>query len=272
MLAGRLSGTHRSPRLHGSPLQAAALAAAPSRLAPRLRRRPGLPCRPPAAAAAALTLEDADPGAAREPDALAAPYQPPVPLPPTPHAATLSAIWPYLARLALGEAHLYWRVAGALIMLVASKAAGLMAPLQFKVAVDALGGGGAPGAAVPAAVAALVAAGAYRAGAALSKELQHPLFTPVSQAAGRRVSFYALAHVLSLDLFFHLDSNTGTPGQGQSIVLKMKPRAPAPTMPPENLPSTPPPSPPPPPPPTRPTPAPQARWRACWSAAPAPSP
>jgi len=65
------------------------------------------------------------------------------------------------------------------------------------------------GPAVHACVAALAFSGACRAGSALAKELQHPLFTPVSQAAGRRTSFYALAHVLSLDLHFHLGRSTG---------------------------------------------------------------
>lgn len=64
-------------------------------------------------------------------------------------------------------------------------------------------------AALPACIAALALSGLCRAASALSKELQHPLFTPVSQAAGRRISFYALAHVLSLDLHFHLGRNTG---------------------------------------------------------------
>jgi len=39
-------------------------------------------------------------------------------LPPTPRTATLGDVLPYLARLALGEAQLYWRVAGALFALV----------------------------------------------------------------------------------------------------------------------------------------------------------
>ncbi len=154
-------------------------------------------------------------------------YHAPTPLPPTPQAATLGALMPYLLRLALGEGQLYWRVAGALIALVISKAAGLLAPVYFKLAVDALSTTPStiittttaatttssllwmPGA-VPAATAALLISGLCRALSALAKELQHPLFTPVSQAAGRRVSFYALAHVLGLDLHFHLDRNTGS--------------------------------------------------------------
>ena len=90
--------------------------------------------------------------------------------------------------------------------------------MYFKLAVDALStpaaaasnvANAAVSVAGPAAVTALVASGIFRAASALAKELQHPLFTPVSQAAGRRVSFYALAHVLTLDLHFHLDRNTG---------------------------------------------------------------
>ncbi|KAL4520893.1 hypothetical protein Ndes2526B_g00075 [Nannochloris sp. 'desiccata'] len=154
-------------------------------------------------------------------------YHAPTALPPTPQAATLGALMPYLLRLALGEGQLYWRVAGALAALVISKAAGLLAPVYFKLAVDALSTPAIatsstataaataasalwlPGA-VPAATAALLVSGLCRALSALAKELQHPLFTPVSQAAGRRVSFYALAHVLGLDLHFHLDRNTGS--------------------------------------------------------------
>ena len=50
--------------------------------------------------------------------------------------------------------------------------------------------------------------------------VQHPLFTPVSQAAGRRVAFYALAHVLHLDLHFHLGRNTGEPGTMRALTAR----------------------------------------------------
>jgi len=43
----------------------------------------------------------------------------PAPLPPTPRAATLDAVLPYLAKLALGEGQLYWRVGAALVALFA---------------------------------------------------------------------------------------------------------------------------------------------------------
>jgi ABC-type transport system involved in Fe-S cluster assembly fused permease/ATPase subunit len=132
----------------------------------------------------------------------------PTPLPTTPKAATLEQVLPYLARLAVGEPQLYWRVAGALVALLLSKATGLMAPVYFKDAVDALSLSGTHRH-LTSALIALLLSGLCRAASALSKELQHPLFTPVSQAAGRKVSFYALAHVLGLDLQFHLNRNTG---------------------------------------------------------------
>lgn len=132
----------------------------------------------------------------------------PSPLPTTPKAATLEQVLPYLARLAVGEPQLYWRVAGALVALLLSKATGLMAPIYFKDAVDALSLSGTQRH-LTSALIALLLSGLCRAASALSKELQHPLFTPVSQAAGRKVSFYALAHVLGLDLQFHLNRNTG---------------------------------------------------------------
>lgn len=47
------------------------------------------------------------------------------PLPPPPPAATLKDVLPYLAKLALSEKQLYWRMALALVCMVTSKAAGL---------------------------------------------------------------------------------------------------------------------------------------------------
>ena len=66
--------------------------------------------------------------------------------------------------------------------MAALRRAGLAAPLFFKRAVDALSAGAGGQAAVGAAVAALLASGLCKAGSGLAKELQHPTFTPVSQA------------------------------------------------------------------------------------------
>lgn len=45
-------------------------------------------------------------------------------LPPTPKSSSLLDVFPYLARLALSERSLYWRLALALLLMVASKVAG----------------------------------------------------------------------------------------------------------------------------------------------------
>ena len=66
-----------------------------------------------------------------------------------------------------------------------SKAAGLAAPFHFKRAVDAMSGAAPAGGAAQAAAAALVLFGACRALAGLAKELQGPVFAPVSQVRRR---------------------------------------------------------------------------------------
>ncbi|GAB4819537.1 hypothetical protein N2152v2_006583 [Parachlorella kessleri] len=166
-----------------------------------------------ASAAAAALAAGAPPGVVDLPPATEQPasYTPPTQLPPPPRSARLVDVLPYLVRLALGDPQLHWRLGVAMVLLLASKSAGLMAPMYFKQAVDALSAVGSNGAgvAVQAAVSALVVSGVCRGVSGLAKELQHPAFTPVSQAAGRRLSFYALAHVLGLDLQFHLNRRTG---------------------------------------------------------------
>lgn len=49
-------------------------------------------------------------------------------LPPTPKSSSLLDVFPYLARLALSERSLYWRLALALFLMVASKVAGASLP------------------------------------------------------------------------------------------------------------------------------------------------
>lgn len=125
-------------------------------------------------------------------------------LPPTPKSSSLLDVFPYLARLALSERSLYWRLALALFLMVASKVAGLLAPVYFKHAVDAMGQN-----AVQMTVAALLTSGLCRVVNGVAKEIQHPCFTPISQAAGRRVAYHTFAHVLDLDISFHLERRTG---------------------------------------------------------------
>lgn len=49
----------------------------------------------------------------------------PLELPPTPKSSGLIDVFPYLAKLALSEKTLYWRLAGALALMVISKVAGI---------------------------------------------------------------------------------------------------------------------------------------------------
>ncbi|KAL4423145.1 hypothetical protein ABPG77_007798 [Micractinium sp. CCAP 211/92] len=136
-------------------------------------------------------------------------YRAPTALPPAPSQATLVQVLPWLLRLAFGQPQLRWRLGAALILLLGSKAAGLSAPLYFKHAVDALAAGSGGSGALHAAALALLLSGGCRVVAGLAKELQGPVFAPVSQDAGRRVAFYTFAHVLGLDLQFHLNRKTG---------------------------------------------------------------
>ncbi|KAK9857626.1 hypothetical protein WJX84_005358 [Apatococcus fuscideae] len=101
------------------------------------------------------------------------------------------------------------RLGLASILLIISKAAGLVAPFYFKRAIDCLGESAAK-ASIGAAVTALLWSGLCRVINGLAKEIQHPIFTPVSQAAGRRVAYHTFSHVLELDLAFHLERRTGT--------------------------------------------------------------
>ncbi|WPT13144.1 ABC transporter B family member 25 [Picochlorum sp. SENEW3] len=130
-------------------------------------------------------------------------------MPPVPASATLVDVLPYLLQLALCDPSVVWRIGVAMGALVVSKAAGLLSPLYFKSAIDMLTGDAVAFTWISSVSMALVLSGVCRGVNALAKEAQHPIFTPVSQAAGRRVSFYALSHVLGLDLHFHLGRNTG---------------------------------------------------------------
>jgi hypothetical protein len=79
-----------------------------------------------------------------------------------------------------------------------------MAPLYFKHAVDAM-----TLAVGPAVLGALLLSGLARVVNGIAKEVQHPIFTPISQAAGRRVAYHTFAHVLDLDISYHLERRTG---------------------------------------------------------------
>ncbi|OUS46196.1 putative ABC transporter protein [Ostreococcus tauri] len=114
------------------------------------------------------------------------------------------------------------RVAVAVALLVASKAANVSVPFAFKYAIDGLSvqmgmatTGAAAMANLPAAAlvatpaAMLVGYGALRASASLANELRNVTFSKVSQGAIRTVARRVFAHLHALDLKYHLDRQTG---------------------------------------------------------------
>tara|TARA_B110000977_G_scaffold109998_1_gene143100 strand:- start:3412 stop:5031 length:1620 start_codon:yes stop_codon:yes gene_type:complete len=102
--------------------------------------------------------------------------------------------------------------------MLVQKSTGLAVPLLFKTAVDHLTEAAifssqnnlvAVDVALKAAAMALVFSGIYKATSGVFTELRSVAFTPVAQAAGRRVALQVFNHVLNLDLKFHLNRRTG---------------------------------------------------------------
>jgi ATP-binding cassette, subfamily B, heavy metal transporter len=103
-----------------------------------------------------------------------------------------------------------WRVAFALLCLVAAKFANVGVPLVLKELVDALDlKPGDPRAVLVVPVALLLAYGALRVSITLFTELREFLFYPVSARIARRVSLETFEHLLALSLRFHLERQTG---------------------------------------------------------------
>jgi len=99
-----------------------------------------------------------------------------------------------------------WRVAAALVLLVAAKLTNVAVPLVMKEVVDGLD----PKLAVLAVPAALVAAyGILRFSTTLFAELRDVVFVRVTQRAIRRVALGVFRHLHQLSLRFHLERQTG---------------------------------------------------------------
>ena len=158
----------------------------------------------------------------------------PCPLPPAPRKASVAAVLRFLGKLAMEDGSLRWRLAVAAALVVASKATGILAPLQLKDAVDALAAeavvassSSSPSAAAtaslallpssfsgalaarPATLRALALFTGSRLLSALTRELKGPLFAPVAAAAARRVAHGTYARVLALELDYHVKRRSG---------------------------------------------------------------
>src|SRR5919109_2861058 len=112
---------------------------------------------------------------------------------------TVGALLPYVLEYK-------WRVAFALVCLIAAKLANVGVPLIMKEVVDRLGGQTAI-VAVPLAL--LATYGLLRFSATLFGELRDVVFVPVTQRAIRRLALGVFRHLHSLSLRFHLERQTG---------------------------------------------------------------
>jgi ABC-type transport system involved in Fe-S cluster assembly fused permease/ATPase subunit len=137
---------------------------------------------------------------------------------PPPPSAHLKDVMPYLYKISVAQPGTALRLAFAVCFMLVQKSTGLAVPILFKTAVDHLtaaavfssqADAAGVSAALAAAAMAIVYSGAFKATSGVATELRSVAFTPVAQAAGRRVALQVFNHVLNLDLSFHLNRRTG---------------------------------------------------------------
>ena len=137
---------------------------------------------------------------------------------PPPPSARLKDVMPYLYKISVAQPGTALRLAFAVLFMLVQKSTGLAVPILFKTAVDHLtaaavfssrADAAGVAAALSAAAMAIVYSGAFKATSGVATELRSVAFTPVAQAAGRRVALQVFNHVLNLDLSFHLNRRTG---------------------------------------------------------------
>lgn len=105
---------------------------------------------------------------------------------------------------------LSWRLTAALVLTVAGKALGVLAPLLLGAAVNQLATGRSAGEGIALAFAALAGGWAFvRFLAAAAPQARDAIFQQVSLAAQRRAAAEAFAHALSLSLDYHQTKRTG---------------------------------------------------------------
>jgi len=124
----------------------------------------------------------------------------------TPEAAKSGRDWRVVPMLLPYLWEYKWRVAVALLFLVAAKVANVGVPLVLKDIVDGLD---SKQAVLVLPLALLVAYGALRLATVLFAELRDVVFVPVTQRATRRIALAVFRHLHALSLRFHLDRQTG---------------------------------------------------------------
>jgi len=97
------------------------------------------------------------------------------------------------------------RIVIAAVLLIAAKLVNILVPFFLKDVIDQVTSPGL--AAIP--LAALIAYGAARLGAAVFGEIQDAVFAKVGERAGRRMALRVYAHLFQLSLGYHLQRRTG---------------------------------------------------------------
>jgi ATP-binding cassette subfamily B protein len=119
-----------------------------------------------------------------------------------------AALWRFLPMLwPKGEAELKARVVGALLLVLAGKAAVLLMPFAYKAVIDGMSSTIAPFGVVAGLVAGYATA---RFAGVLSDNLRNAIFEKVGQTAARRLATQVFRHIHDLSLRFHLERRTGS--------------------------------------------------------------
>ncbi|MBA3669558.1 MAG: ABC transporter ATP-binding protein/permease [Sphingomonas sp.] len=113
----------------------------------------------------------------------------------------LPMLWPK------GKAELKARVIGAVLLVLAGKAAVLLMPFAYKAVIDGMSGARAAAGIV---VGMVLAYATARFAGVLSDNLRNALFEKVGQNAARRLAGQVFRHIHDLSLRFHLERRTGS--------------------------------------------------------------
>ncbi len=129
------------------------------------------------------------------------------PKPPGNHRSALLSIMPYL--WPRGETEIKVRVVVAVVCLVLAKAAGVVVPIAYARAVDALAPREGVGALLAIPIALILAYGLLRVMSAALAELRNAVFAKVQARAARWVALRVFRHMHALSMRFHMDRATG---------------------------------------------------------------
>ncbi|MBB3898380.1 ABCB family ABC transporter ATP-binding protein/permease [Roseococcus suduntuyensis] len=129
------------------------------------------------------------------------------PKPPGNHRSALISILPYL--WPRGETEMKVRVVVAVICLILAKAAGVLVPIAYARAVDALAPREGVGAMLAIPIALILGYGLLRVVSAGLAELRNAVFAKVQARAARWVALRVFRHMHALSMRFHMDRATG---------------------------------------------------------------